>query len=258
MRAVARGAKIEVMPPGVTGWPGDVHDGKEMEKAMDGVQAAVYLPGMTAARTRDAFHRIHVEAPRRCATIARRAGVRRFIHLSALGAATDAPAWSDQTKAEGELAVSDAFAETTIVRPSLVLGPGSHFASSMQDRMRRLPVMPVIGSGTRIQPVHLDDLVSGLHAALMDDKSEGTVYQAGGPRVVTMLDLLRIIRESHRLRCRLVPLTRATALTLAMIAERLPGQPLVCDQVRLMDTDKVLDGVAPTLAALGVDCRDPL
>ncbi len=259
VRVVARNADAaEGLPEGVTALSADVLDAAAIRRAMAECEAAVYLPGLVHGRSRRVFHDVHVRGAQSCADIARELGLQRFIFLSALGAAAGAPAWSDQTKAEGEREVARSFPGTVVVRPSLVLGPGDHFSTRMLDLMRRLPVLPVVGPGTRIQPVHIKDLADALRGLLKDPLEAGPVIQAAGPRVWTMIELLEVMRERSRVRCRLLGLPESVVLALAAVAERLPESPICRDQVRLMRTDKIADAGLADLATLGIEPADPL
>ena len=259
VRVAARHAETaEGLPEGVTALSADVLDAAAMRRAMAECEAAVYLPGLVHGRSRRVFHDVHVRGAQSCADIARGLGLKRFVYLSALGAAAGAPAWSDQTKAKGEQEVARAFPGAVVVRPSLVLGLEDHFSTHMLDLMRRLPVLPVVGPGTRVQPVRIDDLADALQSLLQGPLEAGPVIQAAGPRVWTMIELLEALRERSGVRCRLLGLPEAVAVMLAVVAERLPESPLCRDQVRLMRTDKIADGGLADLTALGVVPADPL
>jgi uncharacterized protein YbjT (DUF2867 family) len=259
VRVVARqAASVDDLPPGVQAISGDVRDRSAMRQVLAGSDAAVYLPGRVHGHRRASFHEIHVQGAVNCAEAAAACGVSRFLYLSALGVAPDAPAWSDQTKAEGEQRVVKVFPGAISVRPSLVLGPGDHFSTEMLGLMRRLPLMPVIGPDTRVQPVHIDDLVEGLGELTMGSRPTGCLVQAAGPRVWRMAELLGAMRDRDGLRCRLLPLPDPIAMVLAAVAGLLPGAPLCRDQVRLMRTDKIADPTMPGLQSLGISSRGPL
>jgi uncharacterized protein YbjT (DUF2867 family) len=245
------------LPHGATHIVADARDSRALAPALASAAAVVYLPGLVHGTTLHEFRRIHVDAANRCATLAARAGAARFVYVSALGVRADAAAMSDRTKAEGEAAVAAAFADSVVFRPSLVIGPGDHVLAPVAAMMRRTPVLPVIGPSTRIQPVHVDDLISGLEVAVRVQQLPDRIFEAAGPKTWTMLELLRHIKAAAGLRCALLPLPRGLALALAAITERLPGRPLVRDQVRLMATDKIATGAHAGLDAIGINARDP-
>jgi NADH dehydrogenase len=229
-----------------------------VNRALSGADCAIYLPGLVRGRRLGEFRSLHVDCARACAEAAHALGIRRFAYVSALGVSLDAPALADQTKAEGERAVAEAFPGATTIRPSLVLGPGDHFTGPMTRLMRRLPLLPVVGAATRVQPLHVDDLATGMQVILEREDSAGRCYEAGGPAVLTLLELLEQVRAVATARCRLLVVPEWAALGLGAVAECFPGRPLCRDQVRLMRTDKVLSGLQPGLAELGIAPRNPL
>lgn len=258
VRVVARHAESAGrLPEGVEAFSADVRDARALRAALSGSDAAVYLPGLVQGRRRRPFEELHSRAAEASAHIARECRLSRFIHVSALGAAADAPAWSDQTKAEGEKRVLRAFPKAVVVRPSLVLGAEDHFGNEMIGMMRRLPFLPVIGPDTRVQPVHVDDMVTGLRRLLLEGSFAGGIVQAAGPRVWRMIELLGALRDQAGLRCRLLPLPHWAAMAIAVPAGLLPEPPLCPDQVRLMRTDKIASPAHPGLADLDITPRDP-
>ena len=118
-RLQARGASVRVVSrhaPNPTAsarqvehLDGDIQNDSIIDSAVDGVGAVVNLIGTTAARTARQFFSLHRDVPRRLARAARRAGIRRFVHVSAMGVRIDAPSMADRSKAEGEHAVREAF-----------------------------------------------------------------------------------------------------------------------------------------------------
>lgn len=259
VRAVGRHpGRAEPVPAGVVAVRGDVHEVDALRPLLADSDAAVYLPGRVLGRTQAPFRLLHAIAAQNCARVARECGVKHFIYLSALGATDDALAWSDRTKAEGERLVTGAFPEAVVVRPSLVLGPEDHFSTEMIGLMQRLPLLPVIGPDTRVQPVHIDDLADALCTLLVNRPNAAGTVEAAGPTVWRLIELLAALRRMAGARCRLLPLPWLAARMLAIVASTLPGPPLCPDQVRLMRTDKTATGEHPGLPGLGVRPRDPL
>lgn len=267
-RLVAAGHRVQVvsrhaestsgLPAGVDTRSADVRNREAMREVLADSDAAVYLPGRVQGRRRSDFAEIHSLAAQSCAICAREAGLSGFIYLSALGAALDASAWADQTKAEGEQRVAKDFPGAIVVRPSLVFGTEDHFSKQMLDLMRRLPILPVIGPATRIQPVHIDDATEALCRLLESREPADPIVQLAGPRVWRHIDLLAALRDRADIRCRLLALPEWLALGLAMVAGILPEPPLSPDQVRLMRSDKTAEPGMPRLADLGIVPRDPL
>jgi uncharacterized protein YbjT (DUF2867 family) len=227
---------------------------EQVRRAVTGAEAVINLVGI--AREQEAsFEAVHVEGAARVARLAAAAGVRRLLHLSALGIAEDAPSAADRTKARGEAAVRAAFPAATLVRPSLIYGPGDHFFSRFAAMAKVSPVLPVIGGGrTRFQPIHIADAVRALEMLLERPATAGATLALVGPETFTFRALLERLLAVLGRRRLLLSLSFPAAEALAAGFERLPHPPLTREEVRLLRTDKVAGGL-PTPAALGLAAR---
>ena len=237
-------------------WQADVRDDAAVDCATVGTDAVINLVGMLTETPKQSYRAIHVEAARRIAHAAQRHGATRLIHISALGASDTSPAVSDRTKAEGEAAARDEFPGAVIVRPSLVYGEGDHFFNGFAAMAMRTPVLPLIGGGhTKFQPVHIDDMTTGLLALLGRPDTAGRIYEFGGPEIYSFKELLSLLLAAVGRWRLLMPIPWSTAKLLAAVLQKLPNPPLTVDQVRLLQTDKVVSGRELTLADLSVHTK---
>jgi NADH dehydrogenase len=231
----------------------DVLDDVAVGGAIAGADAVFNLVGVLTETSRQTYRALHVEGAERLARVAKRQGVARLLHISALGASRDSPAESDRTKAEGERAVRAAFPEATIVRPSLVYGEDDHFFNSFAAMIRRSPALPLIGGGrTKFQPVSVADMAAGLALLAERPDTAGKTYEFGGLEVYSFRELLELLRTTLNRRRLLLPIPFGIAELQATVLELLPRPPLTRDQVRLLKTDKVVSGKEPMLADLGI------
>lgn len=263
VRVCARTPDRTALPDGVSLRSCDVRVAAQLRPALADADAVVYLPGIVRADGGDSFQALHVTAPKAAAELARAAGARHFVYLSALGVAADSPAAADRTKIAGEAAVRAAFPGAHAVRPSLVTGPGDHFVASTARMLRSLPVYPLPARGrTRVQPLHLDDLAAAIAALLAGPGGDAAAlppdartWELGGPDTCSLLDLTRAIRDRLGLGTPILPLPSWSALLLARAAALVPGKPLTVEQVRLLGTDKTVTPGARGFADLGVAPR---
>jgi uncharacterized protein YbjT (DUF2867 family) len=234
----------------------DILDDTSVGNAAAGADAVFNFVGILTETAEQTYRAVHFEGARRVALAVQQQGVKRLIHISALGASPTSPAVSDRTKAEGEQAVREIFPEATIVRPSLVFGEDDHFFSRFTAMIRSSPLLPLIGGGiTKFQPVLVDDMTMGLAELLKHPETAGKTYEFGGPRVYSFKELLeRLLTVLNRQRV-LLPIPFALAEMQAGLLELLPNPPLTRDQVRLLRTDKVVSGMGPTLGDLGVQAH---
>ncbi len=249
-------AALFLKPMGAVGQVVPLHapaeDAAAAARAVAGADFAVNLVGILAEAQPGDFARAHVAAARTVAEAARTAGVRRLVHLSALGAEAGHPALYASTKAEGEAAVRAAFPDATVLRPSVVFGPEDRFFNLFATLAQRLPVMPLFSGATRFQPVYVADVADAVLASLHRGDAAGRTYALGGPRVMSMREVVDyVLAETRRRRCVLAVPPGIAALKAAVL-ERLPGKPLTRDQLKLMARDNVVAPDVPGLAELGI------
>jgi uncharacterized protein YbjT (DUF2867 family) len=219
----------------------------------EGMDAVVCSAGVLYSRGRQTFEEVHHQGPARLARLATAAGVKRFVHISALGADAAAPSAYSRSKAAGEVAVRAAFPEAVILRPSIVFGPEDDFFNRFATLARYSPVLPLIGGGTTdFQPVDVGDVADAVVASLDRADAAGRIFELGGPLVYSFRELMeRLLREIDRRRA-LVSVPFPVARLMAFFLEWLPSPPLTRDQVRLLEQDNVVDSGAPDLGTLGV------
>lgn len=215
--------------------------------------AVIYAAGILYEKGAQRFDLVHRRGPAALAGLARAAGARRFVHLSAIGADPASPSSYARSKAAGEAAVSEAFPGATILRPSLVFGPEDDFFNRFAALARLLPALPLIGGGrTRFQPVYVGDVADAALAALDRADARGRTYELGGSEILTYRQLMELILRETRRRRALVSVPYAFACVLAVFLELLPKPLLTRDQLRLLRRDAVVTSGVPGLAELGI------
>ncbi len=228
-----------------------ITDAAAVARAIEGAQVVVNLVGILHERRSGDFQRIQGEAPGALARAAAAAGVESLVHLSAIGASAESPSAYARSKEAGEAGIRAGFPEATILRPSVVFGPEDAFFNRFAA-LTRLPFMPVVAGDTKFQPVYVGDVADAVAAALAQPEARGKVFELGGPRVMTMREVLRFILETTRRRRRLVNMPMGLMRAQAAILQRLPNPPLTQDQLLLLQRDNVADPSAPGFAALGI------
>jgi len=228
-----------------------ITDASAVARAVDGAQVVVNLVGILHERRQGDFHRLQGEAPGALAAAARSAGVESLVHLSAIGADRASPSLYAQSKADGEAAVQAAFPQATILRPSVVFGPEDDFFNRFAA-MARLPFMPVVAGGTRFQPVYVGDVADAVAAVIARPDARGRIYELGGPRVMTMREVLRFVLETTRRRRPMVDMPMGLMRFQAGLLQRLPKPPVTQDQLLLLQRDNVASEGLPGLRDLGI------
>jgi uncharacterized protein YbjT (DUF2867 family) len=230
-----------------------VTDEASVARAVAGASIVVNLVGILFERRAGDFARIQAEGAGRVARLAAEAGAARLVHLSAIGADAGSVSQYARTKAAGEEAVRAAFPPATILRPSVVFGPDDQFFNRFGALAAVLPVMPVVEGRTRFQPVHVGDVADAVMAAIAREDAAGRTYELGGPRVMTMREVLEFVLEHTHRRRRLLALPHWLVALQARLGEWLPTPPLTRDQLALLGHDNVVGEGEPGLAALGIE-----
>ncbi len=232
---------------------------ESVRRAVDGADAVVNLVGILAKSGAQTFQAVHVAGARAAAKAAREAGVKTFVHVSALGANRKSNARYGRTKAAGEAAVLEEFPGAVILRPSLVFGPEDQLFNRFAAMARVSPFLPLIGGGhTKFQPVYVGDVAAAVAAACASQAKADTIYELGGPDVVTFRELLDRMQEWSGRRRHYLRIPFMFAKLGALLTLPLPNslRPLTVDQVRLLQRPNVVSEAATkenrTLAALGI------
>ncbi len=267
----------------VVPWLADITRPDQVAAAVDGADCVVNLVGILYQFGRRTFQNIHVDGAAHVAAAAKAAGVRRLVHVSAIGADEDSPALYGRTKAEGEAAVRAAFPGAVIVRPSVVFGPEDNFFNLFAGLSRLTWVLPVFGcptwpeiklfpegglveidlygdGGTKFQPVYAGDvaeaiknIVSGPMGADSAGAGErGRTYELGGPTVYSFKEIMDLLLDATGRKRFLMPLPFGLAAFYAWFLEFWPKPILTRDQIKLLQRDNVVSGGLPGLKELGI------
>ncbi len=253
--------------------PTSITDPNSVAAAVQGADAVVSLVGILYESKKRTFEAMHEKGAEIIARAAMAAGVRRLVHVSALGAHANSPSAYARSKAAGERAVAVAFPSATIMRPSVVFGAEDGFFNRFGAMAQKLPVLPYFtdaipntpgGGGSKFQPVYVGDVVAAISAAVNDPRHLGKTYELVGPRVYDMRGILEIVNRETMRRRPIIGLPYIAGDIPARIfnvvrnlIEKIPpvslGAPfLTPDQVKLLRLGNVASGVLPGLEAFGI------
>ena len=230
-----------------------ITDEASSARAVAGADIVINLVGILFESRAGDFQRIQAEGAGRVARLAAAAGAKHFLHLSAIGADAGSQSLYAQTKAAGEAAVLAAFPGAIILRPSVVFGPDDQFFNRFAGLATMLPFMPVVSGETRFQPVYVGDVADAAMAALADPAAAGKVFELGGPRVMSMRQVLRYILDVTGRRRPMIALPEGFVRLQARLGELLPTPPLTRDQLILLGKDNVVSPNALGFQALGIE-----
>ncbi len=235
----------------------DINNAASVAAAVEGASAVVNLVGILYQAPGRRFQAAHVDGPRAIAEAATAAGVKQMVQMSAIGADLAGPSAYAKSKAQGEAAVREAFPDATVIRPSIIFGPGDGFFNRFAQMAGISPVLPLFGGGEGLfQPVYVGDVAKAIARTLEDASAPGQTYELGGPRTYSFKDLMQIVcRETRRKRILLpLPHIAASAIGLAGDLQSILMEPvLTSDQALLLKRDNVVGEGAAGLEALGIE-----
>ena len=220
---------------------GDISDKASLETAAAGVERVVHLVGIIQEAPGATFQGVHVEGTRNLLEAAQRAGVRHFFYQSALGARPGAKSSYHKTKWSAEELVRAGTIPFTILRPSLIYGPGDQFTIRLSDMIRLSPVLPVIGSGaSKVQPLFIDDVVTCIVKAVSGDAFLNEMYEIGGPEQLTYEEIAVALAEAMNVKRPTLHLPLFFVKSVARAFETiLPKPPVTTDQLIMLQEDNV-------------------
>ncbi|MDA1100955.1 MAG: complex I NDUFA9 subunit family protein [Proteobacteria bacterium] len=231
----------------------NIRNEASIARAVAGADIVINLAGVMFPSGAQNFQAVHELGAAAVARAAHAAGAARMIHVSAIGAAPDADSKYARSKAAGETAVRNAFPGATIVRPSIIFGPEDQFFNLFARLATIFPVLPVLGGGHgRVQPVYVGDVAQAIAALSRAAAPAGGTYELGGPRILSLAELMAMVCEQTGRKRLLLPLPFALAKFYAFFLQLLPWRILTVDQVEMLKVDNVVSGEHPGLAELGV------
>jgi len=232
----------------------DITKPDSVERAVAGADVVINLVGVLKGRFQD----LHVTGAANVARAAAAAGVKRLVHISAIGADPAAESAYARTKGEGEQAVRGAFPGAAILRPSILFGPEDNFVNKFAGLIAlasALPIgkiLPVIRPNTLFQPVWVVDVARAVAKVALTPAGEGKTFELGGPKPLSMLDLHKWIADATGHHPTFLQVPDAVAAAMARVGF-LPGAPLTWDQWLMLQRDNIVGKGVKTFADLGIE-----
>src|SRR5262249_6704658 len=223
---------------------GDVVSGAGFDEGMHGCDAVIHLVGIIIEKGTNTFEAVHRIGTHNVVEAARRAGIKRFVQMSALGVRADGVAAYQTSKWKGEEEVRRGGIPYCILRPSPIFGPGDGFVTQMMDTMRKAPLFrPVPGSGTpKFRLVFIGDVVTCFVRALASDAATNQTVELGGADELVLNDALAEIARCAGVRKPAVHIPMPLMLMGAALAQGvLPNPPVTVDQLRMLREGSTCD-----------------
>jgi NADH dehydrogenase len=263
--------KALIMQPGIQMPEADINCPETLAALVPGHDAVINLVGILHSRdvkfpySAD-FGNAHVELPKKIVAACKQAGVRRLVHMSALGADPKGPSEYLASKGDGEAVVMAAQGEldVTVFRPSVIFGLGDSFLTMFASVLRKAPLFPLGFGHARFQPVWAADVADAFVDCLEDPATFGQAYELVGPKTYTLRELVEYTANLCGSSARIIPLSEGWAYLQAGLMWLAPNPLMSPDNLRSMQVDNVagpgsrqpagwqptaLEAIAPTYIA---------
>jgi uncharacterized protein YbjT (DUF2867 family) len=217
----------------------DVHDDATLERLVSGQHAVINLVGILHG-TEAQFERAHVTLTQRVLAACSRSKVRRYLHMSALGADTNGTSMYQRSKGRAEQAVRESKLAWTIFQPSVVFGAEDAFLNMFAKLSAIAPVLPIGGADVKFQPVWVEDVAHAFVNSLDNDATVGKTYELCGPKVYTLRELVHFAASAAGHNRPVIALPEGIARLQARFMELAPGEPLLSrDNLDSMKRDNI-------------------
>lgn len=249
-------ARSVQMLPRVRVVQADVHQPETLSDLVRGHDVVVNLVAILHGSA-SAFEHVHVQLPQQLAQACVRMGVKRLVHVSALGADIDGPSLYQRSKGRGEQALrsvaSGSELSVRMLRPSVIFGQDDKFINVFARMQRLAPVVPLAGAHTRFQPVWVNDVARALVELIIQPQVANPTLEACGPDILTLADIVRHAGRWAHCERPIIPLPLSVGHGMALLMEALPGEPVMSrDNVNSMRVDNIATGQCPGLHSLGI------
>ena len=229
----------------------------ELKEAIKNSDIVINLIGILYETRKQKFYNIHANIPEAVAKICNDSDVKKFVHVSAIGANENSKSLYQKSKYLGEIKAFENFKNTIVIRPSVVCGTEDNF-TNLFSKLSILPIIPVVGINYKFQPILINDVVDAIMQAIEKKGNEGKIYEIGGPKIISFGDMVKSILRTINKKRFVVKMPMPLAKIQSTITDLLPIPPILTkDQCEILsEADNVVSNNHLTLKDLDVNPSD--
>jgi NADH dehydrogenase len=229
----------------------------ELKEAIENSDIVINLIGILFETRKQKFYNIHADIPEAVAKICSEADVKKFIHVSAIGANENSKSLYQKSKYQGEVRALNNFNNTIIIRPSVVCGTEDNF-TNLFSKLSILPIIPVVGINYKFQPILVNDVADSIIQAIENKDNEGKIYEIGGPKIISFGDMVKSILKTINKKRFVVSMPMTFAKIQSTITDLLPFPPILTkDQCEILsEADNIVSNNNLTLKDLDINPSD--
>jgi len=229
----------------------------ELKEAIKNSDIVINLIGILYETRKQKFYNIHSGIPEAISKICNNSDVKKFIHVSAIGANETSKSLYQKSKFQGEIKALDNFKNTIIIRPSVVCGTEDNF-TNLFSKLSILPVIPIVGINYKFQPILVTDVASAIVEAIETKGNEGKIYEIGGPKIISFGEMVKSILKIINKKRFVVEMPMPIAKIQSAITDLLPIPPILTkDQCKILsEADNIVSSDHLNLKDLNIKPAD--
>ena len=229
----------------------------ELKEAIKNSDIVINLIGILYETRKQKFYNIHANIPDAVAKICSESDVKKFIHVSAIGASENSRSLYQKSKFQGEVKAINNFKNTVIIRPSVVCGTEDNF-TNLFSKLSILPIIPIVGINYKFQPILVNDVADAIVRAIEIKDNEGKIYEIGGPKVISFGDMVKSILKTINKKRFVVSMPMQLAKIQSTITDLLPIPPILTkDQCEILsEADNIVSSNNLKLKDLDINPSD--
>ena len=229
----------------------------EVKKAINNSDVVINLCGILYESRKQKFNTIHTDLPETIGNLCAQSDVKKFIHVSAIGASKESQSKYQQSKFLGEEKALNNFKNTVLIRPSVVCGSEDNF-TNLFAKLSISPIIPIVGINYKFQPIFVNDVARAIVKAIEIKKNEGQIYEIGGEKIISFGDMVKLILKIVGKKRLVVEMPMILAKVQSALLSLLPIPPILTkDQCLILsEKDNVVSGSHLALKDLDIKPTD--
>jgi len=230
----------------------NIFNPEDVKQVLKNCDLAINLVGILYETRKQKFNQIHVQFPNLLSELCNALGVKKLVHVSALGVKEGHPSQYMQSKFQGEKNIQDTFKQSVILRPGIMFGPEDKFFNIFATLAQFSPALPLIGGGkTVFEPIYVGDVAQSIVKSLELNNLKPSIYELGGANY-SFKELMQILLSEINKKRFLIPIPWGMAKFQSYFLQMLPTPLLTPDQVTMLRYDNVVSGEYKTLKNLKI------
>ena len=229
----------------------------EIKNAINNSDVVINLTGILYETRKQKFNTIHEDLPETIANLCAQSDVKKFVHVSAIGASKESKSKYQQSKFLGEEKSLNSFKNTIVIRPSVVCGSEDNF-TNLFAKLSFSPIIPVLNMNYKFQPIFVNDVARAILKAIEIKNNEGKIYEIGGEKIMSFGDMVKLILKIIGKKRLVVEMPMTLAKVQSTLLGLLPIPPILTrDQCLILsEKDNVVSGNHLTLQDLNIKPTD--